>query len=324
MELNLLDSIANDEQVNYVGVWADIQDTAARRFRNDVIAEFNRKYKIKNLTQSIDIEKKIDTATTTAAAAQYRGFIVELNDATDLYVNSNLQTIYIQYLYLYLSAPVNTTVRVFDLDEEVQLSSFAVTGAAGWNTVNVLTNYGKRRLFIAYDSTAITSVTQNISDLENAVNCDSCGSDYYLWYDTFCNNCGFKIQAASAAIADPYTVTEGDNTFGLSGVFSIGCTYENIICNNLRLFENAWMFVLGSTVMDYKLYTTRLNEFTAFDRNKAADLKKLFEAQYRGGMDANDIKYSGELYNAIDGINLNLNDCCLECNQSIRAVDARL
>ena len=308
VELQMVDYIADQEQINYVGVWDDVQKRAKERFRNDVISEFGKRYKIKTIFNSIDLEKIIDTTQTTSAAPEYRGFTIELNPENDDYVRTNLQVIYIQTLFLYLPSATNTTIDFYDLDTNQLLLTKSVTGVQGWNTINVFSSFDTKRLFVGYDSSLINSVNKDISKIDDLDFIDN----YYVYWDSCgCNN-SFIFNGAKASLIDPYTITEGIDSFGLSGIWSIKCQYDNIVCNNLEAFKNAWLYCLGAELMKERIYSNRLNEYTVFDRTRAKELHKLFEAMYRGGV-VDEVRYDGELTNIINSINLSPTDCCLEC-----------
>jgi hypothetical protein len=308
VELKMIDYIADEEQINYVGVWDDVQKRAKERFRNDVIGEFSKRYRIKTIYSSIDLEKIVDLTTTTAANTQYRGFTIELNPENDDYVKTNLQVIYIQTLFLYLQAPANTTIDFYDLDTNQLLLTKNVTGAAGWNTINVFTSFDTKRLYVGYDATTINSVKKDISKINNL---DFIDNEYIYWDGCGCNN-AYMFNGAQSSLIDPYTITQGIDSFGLSGIWSVKCQYDNIVCNNLEAFKSAWLYCLGAELMKERIYSSRLNEFTVFDRNRAKELLKLFEVMYRGGV-VDEIRYDGELTNTIESINLSSVDCCLEC-----------
>lgn len=320
--LRMLDNISSEDAATYAGMWQDVQRRAADRFERDVITEFKKKFTLKTITQDINIEKVINTSNVTAAAAEYRGFTIETNLEDEIWVNSNLQRFYIQKLLIYRSASVATTIKIFDLDTQTEVSSTSVTAGTGWTTVNFLASYDYRRLFVAYDATLVNSVELDITNLENATN------EFQTWWWIpwtwgGCETCGVTIKGGKSTIAAPYTITEGTNTFGLSGAFSIRCSFENLVCNNLRMFESAWMYCLGIELMVERQYTDRLNKYTAFDKNKAADLQKLFEVNYRGGI-IDGIETEGALSQAVHGIDLNESDCCLEASGKIIFPDAVL
>lgn len=309
IELESIEKIATQDQENYSGVWSDIQERAVRRFRNEIVKEFKKRYKIKTITQSIDIEKLIDTDEVTAAATQYRGFTLELNQESQQYVASNLQSIYIQTLPLYLPSELNTTVKIYDLDTQTELFTKAVTGSEGWNNVAVNEVFAARRIYVAYDSTLVDSIEQDITELKHAVLYpDSSHCLCYTW-----GNQNVEIKGASSTIADKFTITQGNDTFGLSGLFSIKCSYDALICNNLDTFETALWYLCAAEFCFERRFTSRLNKFTLFNKEKAKELQEAYEE-----------RFMSELETAIGGINLNLKDSCLECNEQFIYADAKL
>ena len=60
MPLMSIDMIANPEQVNFVGVWNDVQIRASHRLLSEVTSRFSKRYKIKSITHSNNIGKVID------------------------------------------------------------------------------------------------------------------------------------------------------------------------------------------------------------------------------------------------------------------------
>lgn len=46
ISIQSIDAIAEDEQLTYIGVWADVQNSAVAQFRIDVISELNKCFKL--------------------------------------------------------------------------------------------------------------------------------------------------------------------------------------------------------------------------------------------------------------------------------------
>jgi hypothetical protein len=322
IEIQNIDQIANAEQSTFVGVWTEIQKRALRRFKTDVIAEFGKRYKLRQVQQTVDLGKVIDTTSTTVAAVEWRGFTLELNDEDERWVNSNMQTISIQQLYLYLPGAVNTTIKVFDLDLGDELYTYALTGALGWNTIKVGQMFTASRIYVCYDATAINSVELDITDMPLDSN-SYCSNGYWFTHWN-CSDSYTKLKGAKTTkTATVTSVTEGDNTFGLSGVFSVKCTFDNVICNNKEHFAEALLHCLGSELMTERINSSRINRWTTVDKPKAQELRKYFEARYKGGT-YDEITYEGELAIAVCGIDLNTNDKCLQCDNLFRFVEAKL
>lgn len=330
--LEMIDKLADEQQIDFNGVWDDVQERAIRRFKTDINSEFKERYKLKNITQSIDLEREIDTASTTPVAAEYRGFTLELDRTDDNFAYSNLETIYIQTLSLYFTSTNATTIKVFDILTGTELFSQAVPAPSviGWTTINIYQTFTQRRLFVAYDATLLTGVNFDVTDLRNGINSSQTGCT------VVCFSCGgggvsgtnrnAELRAGQATIAATIVeddITFGDDLFGLSGIWSVICSFDGFVCNNKDSFTTALWYLLGIELMTERLYTSRLNEFTAYDRNKANELLRLFTRKYNGQVINEDGEViqtldDGELTMAVDGINLNLNDYCLVCNEPVR------
>lgn len=295
IQLKDIDEIANDEQLNYNGVWTEVQARAIARFRTDFISRYSKKYKLKQVQKTIDFGRKIDAATTTVAAAKYRGFTIELDHEEDQYVNSNLQAIYVQSVAIYLSGSFNFNIKIIDLDTETVLKTLAVTGVSGWNLKNINETYLSKRILIAYDATLVTGVELDISDFK---------------LSNYCNCSGELHGVQTASLAD-LTTTEGDSTFGLTGIFSIRCTFDNVVCNNKELFARAWQFCLGYELMIERLFSSRVNRWVITDHKKSLELRDYFFKEYESELDL-----------IVDTVNLNLNDSCIDCNEDIRFISS--
>ena len=327
IELEMIDKLADEQQVDFNGVYDDIQERAVRRLKTDVNAEFKKRYKLKNITQSVDLEREIDTTSTTAAGAFYRGFTLELDRTDDNFAFSNLETINIQTLSLYFTSLNSTTIRIFDIVTGTELFSLAIDAPAstGWTVIEINQTFSERRLFVTYDATNLAGVNFDVTNLRNGINrsqngctvvCYSCGG----------GNRNAELRAGQAVIADTIVesdITFGDDLFGLSGIWSVICSFDSLVCNNKEAFTTSLWYLLGIEMMNERLYSARLNEFTAFDKNKAKELRNMYEVKYRGGT-IDETEHEGELTMAIDGINLNLNDYCLICYENVRYEEAKI
>lgn len=312
VELAMINSIADEDQADYIGVWNDVQARAALRFKNDIKAIFAERYKLKQIYKSIDLGNIVDINNYSFQSNEYKGFKVELNCDTSDYAPSNLQVFYVQTIKFYSSASNrNVSVHIFDLDTGEELYNSGVfQSVSAWNIKTINATYVARRIFICVKADEIDVPALDISTINNSL-FYNCG-DYDYCFDCGCGTVG-KITGMKENFIDNIIEFNPSNTFGVSAIFSIQCQFEPIICNNLNVFASAWLYLLGSELMDERIYTSRLNEYTLFDKVKAKELKKIFEAKYKGGV-VDDITYYGELNTTLNSINLNLNDACLECN----------
>lgn len=295
INLESIEKLSDAEQQNYVGVWSDVQLRASKRFATDVRAAFNKRYKLKTIVDSIDLGKEIDTTSTTAAAAQYRGLIFDLDKYTpDTRKNSALQSHYIQTLRFYAAGAYGaTTIKVYDIETGAEIDSITATLAAGWNTIQVNEYYTERKIFVGINSTAITSVELEVLDP--------------------CDTCNVFIAGGYMTIgADISTLTETDNSYGMSAVYGVHCKYDAVVCNNLSAFYLPLWYVQGSELQVERKFSSRINKWT-INQKQADELKSYY-----------DVQYEQALAQAVDGIDLDLHDYCLVCNQTYRIVESHL
>lgn len=294
ISLESIENLSNSEQITYSAVWNNVKERSVVKFRNKIISAFSKRYRKRTIQQSINIGKIIDASNTTAAINQYRGFSVELTPENNLdFTRSNLFTVSWQSLSLYLiSVPASdVTVKIWDMETSEEVATFTILQAeltTGWNEIKVnQLFYSKSRLFVGFDSQLITVP--------------------YLRFNS--TNDGYIRGAQTIVKTEPNNLTYSESTHGLSGVFSVLCTFDSLICDNKKTFVDAWLYQLGEELLIEGLFTDRWNWWT-LDKDKAVGMREYYK-------DQTDININL----AIDGINLDLNDSCLECNQQIRIME---
>lgn len=290
----MMEKLTTEEANTFLALWSDVQDRAVRRLRMAVTAEFGKRYHISTLQKSFNLEKDIDATVTTAAAAQYRGIYIDDNylQTGEEIKRSALQNHYVQVLYYY--SPIvqaNAVIKIFDYDLNTTLDTFTQNFVIGWNTIQVNTSYPAYKLFIGVDSTTFNSVTKNLpSNTQN--------------YPVNVRGGSFTIGS------DISTLTLGENTFGLSGIFSVKCKYDNIVCNNLELFSLPYANLCCSEFMLEVTASTRWNHITT-SQKQAHELK-----------DHYDIESEKSIEQACSGIDLDLSDICLDCGERLQVKEA--
>lgn len=292
ISLKNVDQIADSEQVTFAGVWSDVQLRATRKLFTDIRAEFAKKYKLNNIVDAVDIGDRLDTTITTAPAAQYRGVFIDLDNFEAQHdVVSNFQQFNIQTIKIYLSGAITPAVKIFDALSGTLLKTVSFTGGvAGWNTIDVYEKFTARRIFVCYDATLLTSTNLNVEQ-------------------NYCHECGSTVMGGYSSIASSVkksNITLDNDTFGLSVQYDVQCSFDSFICNHKEIFTNALWYLLGSELMMEAQYSDRVSFITTINAQKVKELKaELFN------------EYTSELSQAIDGIQLNLSDCCLECNEQV-------
>lgn len=306
IEIKKMDNLANDEQQNFMGLWASIQKRALRKFQRDVRMAFLTKYKLKGVTQSVNIGKIIDTTTLVTASNQYRGMIIELNDVDDEVVYSVLQAIHIQSLKFYATGVDTIDVKVIDLDTEEELFTSSVTTASGWNDLNVNEYFIARRVFVCITADVLDTVKLNIEEFE----LDNC------------YKCKAEIKGAVSTLGDVSDIEETPyNTYGLSVVMNVSCAWDTLVCNNKEIFSQALLYCLGIEFVVEWLQSSRINRWTLLDEAKAKWLLSYYTALYKGGT-FEEVEYEGELLSTIMQFDVDSNDCCVDCAGLITFQDA--
>lgn len=296
ISMQVLSKIADSEKVTFLEVWASAQRRATRRLKTAVTNELGKRYKLNQLLESVVLKKEVESDTL-AADDEYRGITIELPDGASL-----LQVIHVQELYLYRSSGSGSvTIKIYELTGEddsaaYEVHSETVSTTAGWNRIAVNTNFFDcNKLFIGTDCSSFTT---------NDLLLDSNDAQ-----DNYCGGLTIKGAKSDKPFAN---LTEGLNTYGLTGVFSVRCMLEQFVCNNKSAFGTALWYLCGAEVMAERCATDRLNRYTTIDIGKAKELRTEYES-----------KFSHELSSVIEGVNLNMLDWCLDCNGHIKTVEAR-
>jgi len=301
VSLKSIDNLANPEQIDFLGVWEDVETRSLKRLQTAITNYFGRKYQLVQINESLGLPTyhNSDAGFVTPPGANYRGFTFDLG-----WYGSDLARIHVEQLRLWLDAPeANLEIKFFEVvDGETanEIDSITIDGVAGWNVVKVQEDYDVFKLFVGYDATNITSVFMPVSGLLN-------GGQWFYW------NWGNPISPYQGILRGaqsdkPYGgLSEGSNLYGLSGNISTVCSFDGIICNNKSTFTNVLWYTLGYELMTERIYSDRLNRYTTIALKRAETLRDEFAKQLAYEMEA-----------TFDGIELTTWDGCLVCNAPVR------
>lgn len=78
------------------------------------------------------------------------------------------------------------------------------------------------------------------------------------------------------------------------------CDYDTMICENVDVLTVAWKYLLGATLMIFRLNSDRLNKWTTIKREEAKELRDYYQAEYEKALQ------QGVLL-------MNTESCCLQC-----------
>lgn len=341
IEFKQFQDIATPDQVTWSGVWSDLQKTSSANFREDVISEFGKRYMLKQLLQTVDLEKGVDASSLTAQAAGIKnGFLAETFQDGNQCIGSNLLQLYVQEINFYYAGndpAASLTIEIIDADTLVVEYSSTLTPTSGWNQIWVDEGFNSRRIYVLVSGDVLNYVEQDIS-LFNLNNFGNGGPNWgfstignYLYYNW--NACGLQsrirgVQYTSAT----NTATTGTNIFGVSAVLSTKCTWDTIVCKNKKHFASAWQYRLAIDFLDARINTSRMNFWTTIDKNQAIKLQEHYMVKYWGielgkYADSNiprNMPMIGKLRNAIESIVLNDADGCIKMNDYLIWRETRL
>ena len=291
ISLNSIEKLSKEESNTFIAIWNDIQKRGIRRFGLDVNSRFAKRYKISNIIKNYDFGNDVDTTSTTAASAQYRGIVIDdeyfLPKLNQQVQRSSLMSYWIQTLKFY--SPIvqaGTTIKIFDAALSTVLDTITFDAVIGWNTIQVNTYYEAWTLFIGVNSTNIASVFKNMPSTLQIYPVNVRG--------------GYMTIGANTS-----TLILNNNSYGLGGVMGVRCKFDSIVCSNLDQFALPFSYLLASELMMERIASDRINKYTV-DKKQAHELKAYY-----------DDLFDKSINQVCDNISLDMNDSCLECDAEL-------
>jgi hypothetical protein len=286
MSLRSIDSIADEEQINYEGVWSDVKTFAKKKFNIDFTHHLGKRYQLEKIQNTFNLGKVIDTSTTRAGAAEYRGVLIDLDYPLTLstdYKKSSFQSLWIEKINFYSPAiKAGNVFKIYDYDTNTLIDSVTQSVVVGWNEVAVRELYPYRRIAVVTDCTTFTTITHELPD-----NLDCCLKFDGVYWST---------------AANISTLTKGENTHGMSIICGVHCDFETLVCNNTDKFLVPYWYLCGSILCTYRKFSKRTNKWTMAEK-EADELKAFY-----------DVEYEKSLKQVCDSIHIDINDSCIECD----------
>jgi len=288
ISLKQIVSLTNEEEKTYLDLWDMIQRRAQNRFSLDVREQMSKAYKIKSINQGININGiSAGTGTATKPSNTYYGFSLEYDTMDTGYVPSPLTYMHIQQINFFSEISGNYTINFIDIDTKRTLYSINNFINIGLNLIEVNTTFNNvGRLFVGIQ----------IPENDNYTSIKST--------DNYWNGCCGVLVRGATYYDD--VASFGTELFGFSPIFTIGCSWDGLICQNKNIFSRALWYLLGIEVLTEVIYSTKLNQFTTVNLQKANELRTEYQ-----------VEYMKSLTQVAEGMNLDC-DCCLECSGSVQ------
>jgi hypothetical protein len=291
--LESLEKISEKENINFMGMWKEVKTRAWMRLEKDLRVALRAKYKLKSVKANAKVSGILDEDDTVVADEKLRGVVIDLG------INTAFIAIGISSFSIKLPNTVSSlNVKVFDAEGTVLESISKANAPAGKNTFLLGKKYLSSKVFIAVDSTAVELYTSRLTKA-SADSCCSCVRE-------ICDDCSPTVYGAEADLPTPGDPIEGYNLFGFEVDYSVLCDYSSIICRNKPEFTDTWLYLLGTELMNERLWSTRLNRFTTIDKESAADMRDYFGSEYERS-----------LSESIAALDVAEDECCIVCNPAI-------
>lgn len=303
ISLKQLVNLTNEEETTYVQLWDVIQNRAMNRFSLDVREAMGKYYKLNSLMQGVNLGNQVGTTGILPGPRPYVqnwGFTIELIDnPTYKYTPSPLASIHVQELRFYSdSVTSDVPFHIYDINTGVLLFFKLINLSVGWNVIPINTTF--------HNNYAVNSWS---------IFCSFCYDDYgnqYYDFDLPTNHtlpecCDIRIRGAKAeqyainATIQARNFEYTSNSYGLTGTFSIVCSWDAVICQNKTLFSRAFWYLCGIELLTEQLYSTKLNLFTTTNLQRAKELREEYQ-----------VEYAKSLEQVAGGFKLNC-DCCIDC-----------
>ena len=299
MSLENLVTLTNIDEPTYTDIWTMVQGRAQSRFSLDVREAMGKHYKLNSLMQGINVGNEVGSLAS-SVPAQWAGFTIELIDDNYQYVPSPFASIHVQQIVFYADQIYSgVQFEIIDLDTDQVLGTYIQDLTSGKNIIEVNTTFHNLYINPAWR----LAVVVNMGTITNLL-------DLVLPYNrSMMSCCDVRLQGFTSD-GGVLSGTSGSNTYGVSGIFSIVCNWDAMICQNKTLFSRAYWYLLGIEVLTEQLYSTKLNQFTTVNLQRLNELR----AEYQ-------VEYSKSLEQVAGGLKLSC-DCCIECNESVQLREA--
>jgi len=272
--LESIDANATDEQMTYKGAWEAIQSSGKLSFHKELKTLMKRRYIFKDNPLIGKFGKQSGGNETLIVNGDPYGNRLYFGSGYGLYTGFRIEKIIIQAQFEYI-ADNNITLSVYDVNNGEVLFTKEYTGINGINTLLV------GQFFLPSDPIQGIAVQVVYSQGISFTTTTS-----YYWQNCIC--------PITSGIYDSATVTFTSDNNGSNGLvidYSIGCSIDAFICENLSTLTPAWLYHLCITALEFRLHSRELNKWSISEEevdkltlkyeNKRYDEMLNFIQQYR-------------------------------------------
>jgi len=272
-----------DESETYddLDAWTILYNRTNRLFETDIIAQL-KKYMRRYSLFSTVVSHYNNTNDLLSAEGKYKGILF---DFTHESYNTKLV---IENVFVYASGSDSITFKIFDATLGTELHSVTKTVSEGLNTFTISKEYAThkyQRIFVCYDDT---------------------GTSLYkvIWHP----NASFSA-ATSKGISTTSNVLHGSmaaEDIGMGCTFSLKCSIDNLVCQRIEMFADAFLYKLGIEFMKEAKFSDRVNRWTILDRDEIDQAINEYEKEY-----------TKQLAQIFEGMVVPDDGICFECAKDV-------
>lgn len=277
--LENLEKLATRDQKNFRGIFEDIESNAVKRMRSDFTNFLRKKYEIKTLENHFIFDFDVLTDNTDVFAG-YKGVLITPPKSQLLGVHIN--SIKVQSNSIQTR---NVLIKEIQTGNETVLSTNLTEG---FNEVKINKLFSGS-IFVGMQGETTSKEIKVATEKTDTCRCD------LIYCDPVKTITNKKIVGG--------VISTGENP-GIVPVFSFQCSYDNIICSNINLFELPLLYAMGIEYNKFLMFTDKLNDLVAFDRDRSEEAMAEYEEQY-----------AHHMKNVTSGVKIRTSDVCVECNQ---------
>jgi hypothetical protein len=282
IDTELLDGIARSTSDDHDDIWTTIYKRARRNLVSDVSKNLQSKFNVDYKLVNRETSKFTDNANSNSGLAG-----VTMEFTLSRYSKVHVTSIEVFSNASYSSNPI---FKIYDTDENGELLDTITTAITpGRNVINIDTDYEADKVFISYNP-AIYTFRQS----ENRFY----ATPYNYFDNVTCDFCFYGDEYRGVVVQV--------NGGGINAKYIVYCSSEKFVCENLKLFEDAFLYKIGYEITVERRLGNRLNEYTILTQERWEELEKFYKAQYEQ-----------DLMNSIKSQNISEDQVCYECKRIV-------
>lgn len=281
IDVEMLNGISRDISEDYSDIWPTIYKRARRNLVQDISKQIQAKFYV---DYKLITRETSEFQTAANSGSSLAGVTLEFT--IPKYAKLHIISAGVYSASTYAAGDV---IKIYDTDENGELLATinsAVT--TGRNTINIDSEFEVDKVFVSYNP-----ATYSFRKTENK---------YYAnnyFDDVICDTCFYGDPDFRGIVTQ---VNEG----GLNVKYVVYCSIEKFVCENIKLFEDAFLYKIGHEITVERRLGERLNRFTVMTQERWNELEGFYRAQYETN-----------LMNALKSTNIPEDQICFACKNTV-------